>query len=58
MTDTSTLGVVHAILEVSRERKAVLDQLRAALKSGDSVRALELARQLCGLKDEQGDRVN
>lgn len=58
MTDTSTLGIVDAILEVGRERKAVLEMLRAALESGDNDRALELARQLCGLKNEERNPVN
>ncbi len=34
--DKSIFGVVDAILEVGRERKAILDRLRAALESGDS----------------------
>jgi hypothetical protein len=55
VTDTSTLALVEAILEVGRKRKAILDRLRAALESGDNDRALELARELCGLKDEQSN---
>lgn len=54
----SIIGVVDAILKVSKERKAILDRLRTALESGDADQALELARQLCGLKDEQSNRVN
>jgi hypothetical protein len=42
-------GVVDAILEVSRQRKFLLDQLRSALQSGNDAGALQLARQLCGL---------
>lgn len=42
-------GVVDAILEVGRQRKALLDQLRSALQSGNDAEALRLARQLCGL---------
>jgi conjugal transfer/entry exclusion protein len=42
-------GVVDAILEVSRQRKSLLDQLRSLLQSGNNAKALQLARQLCGL---------
>jgi len=42
-------GLVDAILEVSRQRKTLLDQLRKALQSGNDAEALRLARQLCGL---------
>lgn len=48
-TPTSLSGVVDAILEVSRQRKALLNQLRSALQSGNNAEALQLARQLCGL---------
>jgi len=48
-TPIALSGVVDAILEVSRQRKSLLDRLRAALQSGDDTVALELARQLCGL---------
>ena len=46
-------GAVDAILEVGRQRKVVLDQLRTALQSGDDSQALDLARQLCGLQNEE-----
>ncbi len=42
-------GVVDAIMEVSRQRKSFLKQLRSALQSGNDAEALQLARQLCGL---------
>lgn len=42
-------GIVDAILHVSRQRKSLLDQLRAALLSGDDSEALGFARHLCGL---------
>jgi hypothetical protein len=51
-------GAVNAILEVGRQRKVVLNQLRAALQSGDDSQALDLARQLCGLQNEESNRVN
>lgn len=43
-------GIVDAILEVSRQRKLLLDELRSALQSGENDNALQLARKLCGLQ--------
>lgn len=42
-------GAVEAILEVAKQRKTLLDQLRATLESGNHEAALQFARQLCGL---------
>lgn len=56
--EVSLSEIVDAILEVGRQRKIVLDQLRAALQSGDDRQALELARQLCGLPNEKSNRVD
>jgi len=47
----SLSGLVDAILGVGRERKALLDQLRASLESGNDTEALRFARQYCGLTD-------
>jgi hypothetical protein len=51
-------GAVDAILEVGRQRKAVLKKLRAALQSGNDPQALNLARQLCGLQHEESNRTS
>jgi hypothetical protein len=51
-------GVTEAILEVGRQRKALLDQMRGALQCGDTEQVLRLARQLCGLTYEESSRVN
>ena len=51
-------GVTDAILEVGRQRKALLYQMRGAIQSGDTEKVLRLARQLCGLIDEKCPRVN
>jgi len=48
----SLSGVVDAILEVGRQRKALLAQLRIALEAGNDEEALNLARRLCGLPYE------
>ncbi|HUN83888.1 MAG TPA: hypothetical protein VMU48_05880 [Terracidiphilus sp.] len=45
----SLSGIVEAILEVGRQRKSILEQMRAALLSGDNATALRFARQMCGL---------
>jgi hypothetical protein len=58
----SVPGLVDAILEVSRQRKIILDQVRSALLSGNDVEALRLARRLCGLpvkdRNEEGYRTH
>lgn len=51
-------GVTDAILEVGRQRKALLQEMRAALQSEDTEKVLRLARRLCGLIDEKRPRVN
>ena len=51
-------GLIDAALEISRERREILMKLREALDSGDESRALGLARQLCGLDDEKGNRTH
>jgi hypothetical protein len=51
-------GVVEAILEVGRQRKAILQRLRNALECGDTDNALKFARQLCGLPNEEGNRTH
>ncbi len=42
----SVPGLVDAILEVSRQRKTILDQVRSALLSGNDMEALQLV-ELC-----------
>lgn len=54
----SMSGIVDAILEVGRQRHALLKKMRDAIKGGDKEQALNLASQLCGLVDEKGNRVN
>ena len=51
----SICGMVDAILEVGRERKRLLAELRTALESGKEREALNLARRLCGLPHEESD---
>ena len=58
----SVPGLVDAILEVSRQRKTILDQVRSALLSGNDMEALQFARNLCGLpvkdRNEEGYRTH
>lgn len=48
----SVSGIVDAILEVGRQRKTLLAQLRIALEASNEGEALNLARRLCGLSHE------
>jgi hypothetical protein len=52
-TTSSLCSIVDAILEVGRQRAAVLVRLRAALQSGKQEEALDLARELCGMEYEK-----
>jgi len=58
ISEPNTSGIVDAILEVGRQRAALLEEMRSALESGDDSKALNLARQLCGLGNEESNRVN
>ena len=52
-TDQTLSGVLDAALEISRERRETLANLRSALESGNDNEALKLAKELCGLTDEK-----
>ena len=54
----SMASVVDAILEVGRQRTALLEKMRSALESGDDTSALFHARELCGLHHEESHSVN
>jgi hypothetical protein len=58
ISEHNTAGIVDAILEVGKQRAALLGKLRVALESGDDSKALLLARQLCGLGNEESNRTN
>lgn len=58
ISEPNTAGIVDAILEVGRQRAALLEELRAALESRDDSKALQLARRLCGLENEESNRAN
>jgi hypothetical protein len=51
-------GIVDAAVEISERRRETLATMKEALERGDSEEALEYARQLCGIDDEESDRTN
>ena len=51
-------NIVTAALDVSKRRAAVLERMKAAFELDDTLQALDCARELCGLKNETGNRVN
>jgi hypothetical protein len=55
ISEHNTAGIVDAILEVGKQRAILLGKLRAVLESGDDSKALLLARQLCGLGNEESN---
>ena len=46
-------GIARAALEIAAKRQELLTQLRAALVRHDDKQALQLARQLCGLRNDK-----
>jgi hypothetical protein len=53
MTNQAVTGLIEAALAIAEERRALLSKLRLALESGNETQIFGLARQLCGLEDEQ-----
>jgi hypothetical protein len=51
-------GLVNKALEISERRAETLGKLKAALLSGEDSKALELAREYCGIDHAQSNRVN
>lgn len=50
-------GTLDAALEIAAARAQSLRQLRDALESNDDALALSIARKVCGLNDETGNRT-
>jgi len=42
-------GILDVALEIARKRRETLERMRAALLADDTVEAVELAKELCGL---------
>ena len=51
----SVSGVVDVILAVAAERKSIQTRMRQALERRDDVLVLKLARELCGVSDEESN---
>ena len=47
------LGVIDAVIEVSRWQAKTLDEMRVALERGDQEEALQKARAICGLDEDK-----
>jgi hypothetical protein len=47
----SVSGIVDAIITVGRQRNELLANLRSALESSQTEKAISLARRLCGLSE-------
>jgi hypothetical protein len=49
-------GLIAAALEISAKRAQTLRCMKSALERGDDFKALQMARELCGLENEQQSR--
>lgn len=43
-------GTLDAAMQIGAAQREILRKMRAALQQGDNERALDLARELCGLE--------
>jgi hypothetical protein len=50
-------GVLEAAMQIATGRREIIARLRVALEQNDTLCALQLARQLCGL-NEESNRAN
>ena len=48
-------GIVDGILDVGRQRAALLAEMRGALERGDNNRVVVLCKQLCGVTNGNGN---
>jgi hypothetical protein len=51
--DAKLSGLVDIALAIATRRRQTLAQLKAALEAGNDAKALQLAKELCGIDDEQ-----
>lgn len=47
-----TESEVEFLIDLAREQAQLVDQLQEALERNDTLRALELAREICGMPKE------
>ncbi len=50
--------LVERILEIARNRRKILEQLRYAIKAGDKDSVVRLAAELTGMTDEEYHRID
>ena len=51
--DPDMAQVIGSALEIARRRVQTLSRIRAALESGDNLKAVSLMRIYCGLDDDE-----
>jgi hypothetical protein len=51
--DCSFKGLVDAAIEIAQRRRETLRRLRQALETSEDAEALNVARELCGMENEQ-----
>jgi len=50
--------MIEKALEIGKKRRAILSQMREAIRSNDRETVFQLARKLTGLSDEECHRTN
>jgi hypothetical protein len=50
--------MIETLLEIGKKRRAILSQIREAIRSNDHEAVFQLARKLTGLSDEECNRTN
>lgn len=51
--DRGFKGLVDAAMEIAQRRRETLRRLRRALETSEDAEALNVARELCGIENEQ-----
>ena len=49
----SSEGIIEVALKIARNRRETLDKIRSAFSRNDKVEVLRLAKELCGIKDDE-----
>ncbi|HEX4003472.1 MAG TPA: hypothetical protein VHX36_12550 [Candidatus Acidoferrales bacterium] len=50
--------LVEKLLEIAQKRREILEQMRQALRAGDTESVVRLAAKLTGMADEECHRTN
>ena len=51
-------GLIDLAIQIAAKRRDLIAAMAAALRIHDNNTVVELAKQLCGIADEEGNRVN